>query len=351
MSTDSRSVFELCRRVQRAGIRLMGESKQFLRLIGAVERVARQGSATVLIRGETGTGKELVARATHYLSARRDFPFVPVNCGAFPESLTENELFGHRSGAFTGASNDSVGLVRLAHNGTLFLDEVDSLPAKAQIGLLRFLQDGHFRPLGAAREEVSDVRVIAASNSCLEEDVRAGRFRQDLYYRLNVLSLDVPPLRVRQGDVQLLSRHFLDECAQRYSMPAKSLHARTIQWFDEYGWPGNIRELENLLHREYLLCDDEKLQIQEPPGASSAANASGAALSGVDATCTTYRLAKSRALEEFDRAYLSQLLKQAQGNVTKAAQLAGKERRALGKLLKRYRIPHGGIDDEGQPSQ
>lgn len=336
MSVHTQDLAALRGRVVDGGIPLIGESPAFLGLLQSIDRVARHSAVTVLIRGETGTGKELIARAIHYLGERRDYPFVPVNCGALPESLAENELFGHRPGAFTGASHDSVGLVRLAHRGTLFLDEVDSLPARVQVALLRFLQDRRFRPLGASKEEQSDVRIIAASNSCLEDDIRAHRFREDLFYRLNLLTLQVPPLRARGGDVHILSQHFLGECAQRYAMPRKSLHERTLRWFDEYGWPGNVRELENLLHRECLLCDSEQLRIAAPAGPERQPLAAP-----TEAGLVSYRDAKARALEEFDRAYLAGLLQRARGNVTKAAQLAGKERRALGKLLKRYRIVHG----------
>jgi DNA-binding NtrC family response regulator len=337
-----RDIVELRNRVRESGIPLVGESDAFVALLAAVERVARRSSATVLVRGETGTGKELIARAVHYLGDRRAFPFVPVNCGALPESLAENELFGHRPGAFTGASHDSMGLVRLAHKGTLFLDEVDSLPAKAQVALLRFLQDGTFRPLGAAREEQAEVRVVAASNRCLETEMRAGRFREDLYFRLNLISLDVPPLRARRGDAQLLATHFLTVCSQRYRDRSRRLHPATLEWFDNYRWPGNVRELENLVHREYLLCDDDEMQIGAP-----AAMAAVAGPPAVDDTLAhlSYRAAKSRALQDFDRAYLTQMVKRAQGNVTRAAALAGKERRAFGKLLKRYRIARGPDED------
>ena len=343
MSTRAQSVVAISGRIHEAGIPLVGESPAFLGLLQSVERIARHSTATVLIRGETGTGKELVARAIHYLSERRAFPFVPVNCGSLPETLTENELFGHRSGAFTGATQESMGLVRLAHRGTLFLDEVDSLPAKAQVALLRFLQDGRFRPLGAAKEEHADVRIVAASNSRLESDISAARFRQDLYYRLNFLALQVPPLRARSGDVHVLARHFLHECERRYCLPGKSLHERTALWFGEYSWPGNVRELENLLHREYLLSDDAELCIEVPAGLEEKSSAMPAC--DTDVIEMTYRAARSRMLEQFDRTYLIRLLQQTQGNVTKAALLAGKERRAFGKLLKRYHICRTEMED------
>jgi two-component system response regulator GlrR len=331
-------------RAHGAGISLVGESPAFLELLRSVERVARHGAATVLIRGETGTGKELVARAVHYLGARRDFPFVPVNCGALPDMLAENELFGHRPGAYTGATDESIGLLRLAHRGTLFLDEVDALPAKTQVALLRFLQDGTFRPLGASREEVADVRIVAASNRCLKEEVRANRFRADLYFRLNLIALEVPPLRDRAGDVRILSEHFLKECARRYRLPDKHLNDGSLGGLGDYAWPGNVRELENLIHRAYLLCDDEQLKFSTPEASSAPAPAKPQAPDG-DLHSLSYRTAKSRALQEFDRSYLTQLIQRASGNVTKAAQLAGKERRALGKLLKRYGIGYAAGSD------
>jgi two-component system response regulator GlrR len=335
VQADARDMLDIRQRVRNAGIPLIGESLPFLQLLRAAERMARHGSATVLLHGETGTGKELIARTVHYLSERHNFPFVPVNCGAMPEALAENELFGHRAGAFTHAAREAAGLVRLSHEGTLFLDEVDSLPAKAQVALLRFLQDGRFRPLGAGREEHANVRIIAASNRRLDLAVAEGTFRPDLFYRLNVLSLDIPPLRARGGDVLLLAEHFLREYALRFGQPCKTLDPATLAWFSEYRWPGNVRELENLLQREFLLAEGTALKIPLPratPGGLRAAPAE------MPAGRTNYREAKTRALEEFDREFLQRVLRECGGNVTKAARLAGKERRAFGKLLKRYRI-------------
>jgi two-component system response regulator GlrR len=336
VSTHAQAVEQVRDHARRAGISLIGESPAFAGLLQSVNRIASHAAATVLIRGETGTGKELIARAIHYLGARRDHPFVPVNCGALPEALAENELFGHRSGAYTGATHESMGLLRLANRGTLFLDEIDSLPLKTQVALLRFLHDGHFRPLGGAQEQAVNVRILAASNRCLEQEIHAGRFREDLYYRLNLLELNVPPLRDRAGDVPVLSQHFLRDCARRYSMPGKQLHEATLHWFCQYGWPGNVRQLENLIHREYLLCDDEQLQIKAP--AALATQPAAIPIGASDVDYPGYQAAKSRVLQEFARTYLTQLMARAQGNVTKAAELAGKERRALGKLLKRHRI-------------
>jgi DNA-binding NtrC family response regulator len=341
MSTRSHAVADVRARARSAGIPLIGESPEFLALLESVERIARHSLPTVLIRGETGTGKELVARAIHYLGARRDFPFVPVNCGALPDLLAENELFGHRAGAYTGASNESIGLLRLAHRGTLFLDEVDTLPARTQVALLRFLQDGCVRPLGSSKEERVDVRILAASNRCLEDEVRAGRFREDVYFRLNLIALEVPPLRARTGDVRVLSHHFLNECALRYGPANRFFPEATLCRLGEYLWPGNVRELQNLIHRAFLLSDGDELRVAMPgrptPPSDSPYSPSHDGLGEL-----SYRAAKSRVLQEFDRTYLTRLIQRTGGNVTKAAQLAGKERRAFGRLLKQYGIAYNG---------
>ena len=336
MSFRAHDAGDVRHRAGGAGICLVGESPAFLALLRSVDQIARHAVPPVLICGETGTGKELVARAIHYLGPRRAFPFVPVNCGAIPDFLVENELFGHRAGAFTGATSESRGLLRLAHGGTLFLDEVDALPAKTQVTLLRFLQDGHFRPLGAAKEEYVDVRILAASNRRLEDEIRAGRFREDLYFRLNLIALDVPPLRERTGDVRVLSQYFLQKWAECYRLPPKRLQDATMGGLCQYPWPGNVRELENLIHRACLLCDGDELTISLP--AHTAPPVAPPIVAAGEEDALPYRVARSRALQAFDRSYLTQLMQRTRGNVTKAARLAGKERRALGKLLKLYAI-------------
>jgi two-component system, NtrC family, response regulator GlrR len=287
--------------------------------------------APVLIEGETGTGKELAARAIHYQGTRRDGPFVPVNCGAIPDTLIENELFGHRRGAFTDARVDHAGLVELARGGTLFLDEVDALTPKAQVTLLRFLQDRQYRPLGARREEQADVRIIAAANRDLERQVAAGEFRLDLLYRLKLLHLVLPRLSERKGDAALLAEHFIKIAAARYGIPALPIEAATLAWFERYAWPGNIRELENLVQRAFLLSEGKPISIDSPPALSAPRTAAG--------TPTNYRQAKSQVLAEFECRFLSDLIGQAQGNVTAAARISGTERRQLGRLLKKYGIP------------
>jgi two-component system, NtrC family, response regulator GlrR len=277
----------------------------------------------ILIEGETGTGKELAARLVHYQSARANRPFIPVNCGALPETLVENELFGHERGAYTDARDSTVGVVALAEGGTLFLDEIDALSAKAQVAFLRFLQDQRYRPLGAASDRRADVRVIAATNRSLEQLVDEGQFRSDLLFRIKILFVELPPLRVREGDPELLAEHFLDECARRFNEPRKRLGGQTLQWFDDYLWPGNVRELENLILRECLMTEEDVLVYPRGEGTRSFPPR------------RTYAAAKASALAEFDRRFLRDLLTRSGGNVTRAAAEAGKDRRALGRLVKR----------------
>lgn len=232
----------------------VGESPAFLRALQLIQKIA-SCDATVLIEGETGTGKELAARAIHYLGKRRDFPFIPVNCGALPDGLLENELYGHERGAFTDAKELYAGIIAQAQHGTLFLDEVECMSVRAQVVLLRFLQDHEYRPVGAKRVYHADVRIIAASNTDLQALARAGHFRQDLLFRLNVLSLRLPPLRERTGDATLLAEEFIRRFSRHYGQPMKYLHCDTVSFLNSHDWLGNIRELENLIHREFLFTE------------------------------------------------------------------------------------------------
>ena len=309
---------------------MIGRSAVFCSAQTLIEKMAAF-DAPVLIEGETGTGKELAARAIHYQGARRDRPFVPVNCGAIPDTLIENELFGHRRGAFTDARFDHPGLVELAQGGTLFLDEVDALTPKAQVTLLRFLQDQQFRPLGSRREQQADVRIIAASNHSLERQVAAGEFRLDLLYRLKLLHLMLPPLRERHGDAELLAEHFVKIGAARFNKPALPLDPATLAWFDRYDWPGNIRELENLIQREFLLAEGGHISIPAPPRQIPAQPAGEPGFN--------YRQAKTRAISEFESRFLVDLMGRTKGNVSAAARISGTERRHLGRLLKKHGIP------------
>ena len=313
---------------------MIGESSTFRKTLSLIERVARY-DAPVLIEGETGTGKEIAARRIHYLGARAGKPFVPINCGAIPDSLIENEFFGHRRGAYTDARGDSHGLFHLAKGGTVMLDEVDTLSQKAQVTLLRFLQDYKFRPLGASSEEVADVRIIAASNRNLGELAETGEFRRDLYYRLKLMFIELPPLRERPGDPELLAAHFLKCCCARYGDVAKRLGLCTLNWFQSYSWPGNVRELENLVYREFFLSDADEVNISVP---ANPARGTTSDQKDAEATLADYGEAKAQAIEEFDKSFLQDLMRRARGNVTVAGKLAHKERRSLGKLLKRYGI-------------
>jgi len=287
--------------------------------------------APVLIEGETGTGKELAARAIHYQSARGNGPFVPVNCGALPDSLIESILFGHRRGAFTDARGDEPGLVVLANTGTLFLDELDALTAKAQVTLLRFLQDQQFRPLGARHEQKADVRIIAASNRSLDRQVETGDFRLDLFYRLKLLHLRLPPLRERRSDIAILVDHFIKTASARFGKPVLPIEPAALARLERYHWPGNIRELENLVQREFLLAEGPEIRIAPLPD-----ELRGPAL---DDAPLNYRLAKRQTIMKFEREFLARLIEQAKGNVSAAARLSGTERRHLGRLLKKHQIP------------
>ena len=313
--------------------KMIGNSPIFQHTLELIARMARY-DAPVLIQGETGTGKELAARAIHYQSPRRSAPFIPLNCGALPEGLIESELFGAERGAYTDARDTRLGLVAMAEGGTLFLDEIDSLPIRAQVSLLRFLQDRSYRPVGGRRECHGDVRIVAAASPRLSDLLDRGAFRDDLAFRLNVLMLEMPPLRDRPGDAELLADAFIEHHAREHGLGMRPLHPRSRAWIAAYAWPGNVRELDNRVQRALLLSDDGPLQLA-PDGQAFAGPLPTAA--SVD-TLRGFNEARDQALACFERAYLQQLMTTAGGNVTHAARLAGKERRALGKLLKKHGI-------------
>ena len=313
---------------------LVGASPAFATTLAQIRRVAAS-EAPVLIEGETGTGKELAARAVHYWGVRDTGPFVPVNCGALPDHLLEAELFGHERGAFTDAKLARRGLVAEANGGTLFLDEVDALSAKAQVTLLRFLQDQCYRPLGSSRELSSNARLVAATNQPLAEAARQGQFRCDLLYRLKILHLELPPLRERSGDAEQLAQHFVAQLCLKYRLPLKRFDEATLAWIRHHTWPGNVRELQNWVHRALLMADTTtigKTPDARPvePGASGIAN---------------FQRAKAAAVSRFERDYVLSVMRKADGNVTRAAQIAGKERRAFGKLIKKYGIDRQALGD------
>ena len=305
---------------------LVGESPAFVEAIRTIPLIAGCDAA-VLIGGETGTGKEVCARAVHYLSQRSEKPFVPVNCGAIPVELAENELFGHEKDAFTGASSSRQGLIAEADGGTLFLDEIDSLPLLVQVKLLRFLQEKEYRPLGSTRARKADIRILAASNCDLERSVEEGRFRADLYYRISTLPLALPPLRERQGDVALLARHFLNKHGRKLGSEVSDFSPAALQKLVLYRWPGNVRELENAVERAVVLSQGARR-----------VSSSVIRLPRTAKEVESFRQAKARAVGDFERRYLTQTLEIHQGNITRAAAAAGKNRRAFWELLRKHQI-------------
>jgi DNA-binding NtrC family response regulator len=321
-------------------LNLLGASPAFSSHLSQIERFAGC-DVTVLICGETGTGKELAARAMHYLSARASGPFVPINCGSIPDTLIGSELFGHARGAFTDAREVREGLVAQAEGGTLFLDELEALSLPGQIALLRFVQDYEYRPLGASSPRTANVRLIGATNEDLDDLVKQGRFRRDLLYRLNVLSVPVPPLRARGDDVVMLARAWLRTLAARYRTPERTLHPDAAAALRAYDWPGNVRELENLIHREFLLSDEMEMRLATVPRATGGLVDQPRNVDPPPVTGVAFREAKARAVEEFEREYVRELLARTSGNVSLAARLAGKERSRLNRLLRKYQIsPH-----------
>ena len=314
---------------------LVGKDPAFVEVIGQIPRLARS-DAPVLLLGETGTGKELCARALHHLSPRSNQPFIPVDCGALPEHLAENELFGHARGAFTGAHAEQKGLAAMAEGGTLFLDEVDSLSLPVQAKLLRFLEDHSYRPLGADRFTRANVRVLAAANRDLELCVRDKQLRFDLYFRLNVLQLRLPALRDRRGDIPLLARHLLESLSGAASgsssaaAPPKAFSPSALRMLMHYHWPGNVRELFNLVQRAAVLAPGPQilpshLSIPTPASAPTTSPA-------------TFRAGRAGAVAAFERLYVEEMLRKHGGNITRAAIEAGKDRRAFGRLVKKYAL-------------
>ena len=313
--------------------KLIGEAKPFVQIRDQLSRLS-ESEATVLISGETGTGKELTARALHYLSSKDGFPFVAVNCAALPDTLLEDELFGHERGAFTDAHAPRPGLLAQAHRGTIFLDEVESLTPRAQGALLRVLHDRTFRSLGSSVEQSVNVRFVAATNIDLAALVQRGAFRADLFYRLRVLWLELPTLRERRSDIPLLTGHFLAKHAPR-SRPAPALSAAAAGALAEFTWPGNIRELENAIVRALHLVDGGVIEPHHL-GLSAEQPTTGSSVTWFNGERLSFKESKRRFVDAFEREYLARVIAESGGNVTKAALAAQKERRELGKLLKKH---------------
>ncbi len=311
---------------------IVTQLKQLARQIAATE-------STVLIRGESGTGKDLVAKAIHHHSNRANGPFVTINCGALPENLLESELFGHKKGSFTGAIKDKDGLFKVADGGTFFLDEVGNMPVSVQVKLLRVLEDQLITPVGDTKPIHVNVRLIAATNADLEADVKAGSFREDLFYRLNVIPVYIPPLRDRRDDLDLLVEHFLTRIFSRQNREPKPVSDEAMQLLRNYRWPGNVRELENTLERAALLSKGERIDISDFPEKMAAAqpteqsplqNANPSQLSNSDEPLL------NPTLESIEKAYIHFVMSQTDGNKAEAARILGIDTSTLYRKIERY---------------
>ena len=307
---------------------IIGNSKPMLEVYDLIAQVCRSDT-TVLIRGETGTGKELVAQAIHYASLRAHGPFVKVSCAALPETLIESELFGHEKGAFTGAHTMRKGRFELAHGGTIFLDEIGELPPSTQVKLLRVLQEREFERVGGVRTIKVNVRIIAATNRDLEKMVAEGRFRQDLYYRLNVFPIHLPPLRERGSDILLLANHFAEKYGRLHHKQIKRISTPAIDMLMSYHWPGNVRELENYIERAVILSTDGVIHGHHLPPTLQTAEASGTVVP---------RGTLKEALERLERELIMEALKNARGNCAKAARALGITERVMGLRVRKYGI-------------
>ena len=331
-----RQIHSLRETVQRAGRfeDLLGQSPPMRKLYDQLAQIA-ESEASVLIRGESGTGKEVVARALHQHGTRREKPFVAVNVAALPDTLLESELFGHTKGAFTDARNDRKGLFALAEGGTLFLDEIGEMPLTTQPKLLRALEEGRVRPIGSEKEVAVNVRVLAATNRNLETAVEEGRFRKDLYYRINVIQIDLPPLRARGADTLLLAQHFIELYAARARKKIEGLSEGVAEKLLAYNWPGNVRELRNVVERAVALTRWDKLTVEDLPEKVREFRSSHVVIGGSDP-------GELLPLEEIERRYILHVLECVQGNRTLAAKTLGLDRKTLYRKLRQYGVLRDG---------
>jgi DNA-binding NtrC family response regulator len=325
---------------------LLGRSPALEQIRNLITRVADTES-TVLITGESGTGKELVAKAIHDCSTRRSGEFVAINCAAMPENLLESELFGHTRGAFTDAKATRAGLFVRANRGTIFLDEIGEMPAGMQAKLLRAVQDRHVRAVGSDEEVAFDARIIAATHSDLEADVRDGKFREDLFYRINVVRMHIPPLRMRGNDALILAQRFLDRLAPRSKHEVKGMTAGVAQKLVAYPWPGNVRQLQNCMERAVAVARDTRLALEDLPDEVRDYTPSSVDVVGREQTTTSMP-----TMDEIERRYILQVLGAVGGNKTVAAQLLGFDRRTLYRKLERMHLaiqPATDVDESGTP--
>jgi two-component system response regulator PilR (NtrC family) len=313
---------------------IVGRSEAMLAVFKLIETIAPTNS-TILVTGESGTGKELVARAIHFNSLRRDRPFVAVNCGALPEQLLESELFGHMRGSFTGASANKKGLVEVADRGTIFLDELGEMSSMMQVKLLRVLQERRFRRVGGTEEVEANIRVIAATNQDLAKMVADGRFREDLYYRVNVIQVQLPPLRERQEDIALLAGHFLEKFREQMGKNVASISQEALAYLERYDWPGNIRELENIIERAVALESSAAILPDSlPPQLRGLPAKNGQTVTQLPDTGFDLEA----HVENMERDYIAQALKRAGGKQSKAAELLGMSFRSFRYYVKKYNL-------------
>jgi DNA-binding NtrC family response regulator len=308
-------------------------SKKIQEIINVVNKIAA-GNMNILITGESGTGKELIARAIHNLSRRKINPFVPVNCGALPENLFESELFGHERGAFTGAMRTKPGLLEFSNHGTFFFDEIGDMSFSLQVKLLRMLEDRKIRRVGGQKEIDIDVRIIAATNKDLDTAVREKNFRKDLYYRLNTIQIEIPPIRERREDIIPLASHYLDQLCNRNDKDVKLFSPEAEEAMTSYDWPGNVRELQNMISRAFYLCSSDMVQKSDLPlpVSEKSINIDYKSLD------QSYKDAKDYVLENFEVEYLTHHLKKNKGNISKTAIECGLDRRSIHRIINKYNI-------------
>jgi two-component system response regulator PilR (NtrC family)/two-component system response regulator HydG len=323
---------------------IVGKSPAMREVFEIIRRLSAS-AATVLVTGESGTGKELVAKSLHFNSPRKGRPFVPLNCATIPDTLLDSELFGHKRGAFTDARSDRAGLFVEANGGTLFLDEIAELSPALQAKLLRVLQEGEIRPLGASRAERVDVRVIAATNKDLEARLKTGAFREDLFYRLNVVHIHLPPLRERAEDLLALSEHFLAASAARAGKEVRGLHESAKKALLAHAWPGNVRELENTIERAVALCEGVLISLEDLPAVLRERRPG-------DADTMQTALARGLTLDQLEREYIQRVLTAEGGNKTRAAQRLGLDRKTLYRKLEEYAAAGGApVKDKDDPDE
>ncbi|MBI4377519.1 MAG: sigma-54-dependent Fis family transcriptional regulator [Nitrospinae bacterium] len=307
---------------------IIGESESITKVIGDAKKVANS-KATTLIYGESGTGKELIARLIHNQSPRREKPFLIINCGAIPETLLERELFGHEKGAFTGADQRKIGLFEVADGGTLFLDEIGETTPAMQVKLLRVLQEGQFFRIGGTAPTTVDVRIIAATNREIEKDIESGRFREDLFYRLNVIRINIPPLRERKEDIPLLVKYFLEKKSSENYKPVPIVTKEAMDVIINHPWHGNIRELENAIERAIVIGDGKEIKVENLPLDI---------IKGRVVTSPVIGISLKEAIEKFKKDFLAETIKYAGGNKNMAAKILRIQRTYLHKLVKELDI-------------